>query len=109
MAVPRRHSKRERLRLVAKASPIAPTATLQALPDARGPPALADDLLVGARAISRFMFGTTKERRRVYWLVETGQIPTFRLGTAICARKSTILRDVARREVTSAELNATQA
>ena len=82
MAVPRRHSKRERLRLVAKASPIAPTATLQALPDARGPPALADDLLVGARAISRFMFGTTKERRRVYWLVETGQIPTFRLGTA---------------------------
>lgn len=109
MTARRRLSKRERLRIVAKASPIASTATLQALPDARGPPTLADDLLVGAGAISQFMFGTTKERRRVYWLVETGQIPTFRLGTAICARKSTILRDVAQREETSAELNTTQA
>jgi hypothetical protein len=78
-----------------------PSVALEDLPDATRPPeslALADDLLVGASAIAAFMFGTAKERRRVYWLVENGRLPVFKLGSTICARKSTILRVVAQRE-----------
>ena len=47
------------------------------LPDATGPPALADDLLYGAAAIAEFLFGSAEDRRRVYWLAESGQLPTL--------------------------------
>ncbi len=111
--VPRRLlSKKAKLREVAKADLPTSAVTLEALPDATRPPQppeLANDLLVGASAIATFMFGTPKKRRRVYWLVETEQLPIFKFGTAICARKSTILRDVAQREATSTELNPAQA
>jgi hypothetical protein len=59
---------------------------------------LADDLLVGAEAIALYVFGTPKKRRAVYWLSEAGELPTFRLGSMICARRSTLLRHVADRE-----------
>ena len=82
---------------------------LNALPDSTGPsePTLASDLLHGAIAIAQFMFGEDigpKERRRVYWLAEIGEIPVFYIGSTICARKSTIMRDVAQREARAAEL-----
>ena len=69
------------------------------LPPPTGPPmVLADDLLVGAEQISRFMFGTASKRRQAYWLSDSGELPTFRLGTMICARKSTLLQHIAKRE-----------
>jgi hypothetical protein len=105
--IPRRLGKQ--VGTVVKANP-PPDETPQSLPDTTKPPAvLADDLLVGANAIAEFMFGTAKERRRVYWLVETGQLPVFKYRTTICARKSTILRDVELREravTVGAELSA---
>ena len=78
-----------------------PQAAQVALPDSTGPSILADDLLVGAMAIATFVFGRAEaaERRRVYWLAETDELPVFRLGSMICARKSTLLQHIAEREV----------
>jgi hypothetical protein len=59
---------------------------------------LADDLLVGAEAIARFVFGTPEKRRTIYWLADIGDLPTFRLGSMICARRSTLLKHLADRE-----------
>lgn len=86
------------------------TSTPNALPDSTGPPepTLGGDLLQGAIAIAEFMFGAeagSKERRRVYWLAEIGELPVFYIGSTICARKSTIMRDVAQREARAAELS----
>ena len=73
------------------------------LPDPTGPPTLlADDLLVGAEQISKFMFGTASKRRQIYWLADNGEIPVFRLGSMMCARKSTLLRHITNRETTTA-------
>ena len=43
-------------------------------------PKLADDLLVGAAAISEYVFGTPDDRRKIYSLVGSGELPVFRLG-----------------------------
>lgn len=62
---------------------------------ARAPEAgLGDDLLRGADAIAEFLFGDRRERRKVYYLTGEArvQLPHFRLGTIICARKSTLVR-----------------
>lgn len=63
-------------------------------------PALADDLLRGADAIAIFVFGDVKHRRKVYYL--TGEapkgMPHFKMGSVICARKSTILNWIAQQE-----------
>jgi hypothetical protein len=58
------------------------------------PPSLGDDLLRGAEAIAEFLFGDRRERRKVYYLMGEAsvQLPHFRLGTIICARKSTLVR-----------------
>jgi hypothetical protein len=64
------------------------------------PSNLADDLLFGAAAIAEFVFGNEEERRKVYSLAESGQLPVFRLGAILCARKSTIVSDIAARERT---------
>jgi hypothetical protein len=56
---------------------------------------LADDLLVGAPAIARYVFGNDRpaELRRVYWMASQGILPTFKLGhKALAARKSALLR-----------------
>jgi hypothetical protein len=67
---------------------------------------LADDLLIGAEAIARFMFGENeaaedflrKKRRTIYWLADIGDLPVFRLGNMICARRSTLLKHFENRE-----------
>jgi hypothetical protein len=55
-------------------------------PSLENPPqSLADDLLVGVRAISRWR-GTND--RQTYWACETGQLPAFRHAGKWCMRKS---------------------
>lgn len=57
----------------------------------REKPAIADDLLRGAEAIAKFLYGEAKQRRKVYHLAATNGIPSFNLGAIVCARKSTLL------------------
>ena len=64
---------------------------------------LSDDLLEGAMAIAKFVFGedSGKARRRVYHLSDLkrgDRLPVFRMGQQIFARKSTLLRWIAERE-----------
>ena len=61
---------------------------------------LGDDLLHGADAIAKFMFGDAKHRRKVYYLTgeATKSLPHFKMGSLICARKSTILTWIAEQE-----------
>jgi len=60
--------------------------------------AIAGDILFGADAIADFLFGDRKFRRKVYNLVESGNLPVFRLGTGICARKSVLIEWIGRQE-----------
>ena len=52
---------------------------------------LAPDLLRGAEEIAAFLYGSGRERRKVYHLVETDSLPHFRLGSLVCARRTTLL------------------
>jgi len=52
---------------------------------------LADDLLRGAEEIATFIFGERGSRRKVYYLAECTRLPIFRLGSVLCARKSTLM------------------
>lgn len=67
---------------------------------------LADDLLEGAEAIARFMYGDERKRRRVYHLADdargTRRLPCFRLGSTLCARKSTLVRWIEANEARAA-------
>jgi excisionase family DNA binding protein len=56
------------------------------------------DVLCGAAAIGRFLFGANAKRRTVYNLVEKKRIPHFRIGTSLCARKSVLLAWIAEQE-----------
>lgn len=56
------------------------------------------DILKGAAAIAAFLFGSATRRREVYHLVEKGSIPTFKLGSTICARRSTLTTWIAQME-----------
>jgi excisionase family DNA binding protein len=47
------------------------------------------DLLSGAEAIAAYV-GVTP--RRIYHLAETGRLPVFRIGSTLCARRSTLRR-----------------
>ncbi|MFB2553702.1 helix-turn-helix domain-containing protein [Ensifer soli] len=49
--------------------------------------ALADDILKGAEEIARFL---GMDRRAIYFAVSKGRLPTFRIGTSVFARKSTL-------------------
>jgi hypothetical protein len=53
---------------------------------------LAKDLLRGAKEIALFMYGERERRRKVYHLVATSNLPVFKLGSTICARKSVLLK-----------------
>jgi hypothetical protein len=64
---------------------------------------LADDVLDGAEAIAEFLFGDRTKRRRVYDLVERRELPVFRLGSNIHARKSTLLAHIAEQEAASTQ------
>jgi hypothetical protein len=63
---------------------------------------IADDLLDGAEQIAVFMFGDAKHKRRVYHLAEKGELPVFRLGSGLNARRS-----VLRKFIEAQETNAT--
>ncbi len=52
---------------------------------------LASDLLAGADRIADFIYGDPRQRRKVYHLVQKSQIPVFKLGAVLCARKSRLL------------------
>lgn len=62
---------------------------------------LAPDLLRGADKIAEFIFGDASEAPKVYHLVRTGILPTFRMGAVICARRTTLLGWIAEREKAS--------
>lgn len=63
-------------------------------------PALADDLLSGAKAIALYLYGVDDETatRRVYHAAAKLKLPTFRMGSTICARRSSILKWIERQE-----------
>jgi hypothetical protein len=73
------------------------------------PPDFADDLLRGASAIAEFMFGSRArtETRMVYYLSTevSGQNrpPFFKLMGRLCARKSTIRRWIAEKEMAACQ------
>jgi excisionase family DNA binding protein len=56
---------------------------------------LADDLLDGADEISRF---TGWSKRRVFYLLEKGQLPGFKVGNKWCARRSTLTEHIQKLE-----------
>ena len=62
-------------------------------------PELSDDILEGADAIARFIFGERGSRRKIYYLVETSHLPVFRLGAVLCARKSVLMRWIEGQEI----------
>jgi hypothetical protein len=55
-------------------------------------PEFSKDLLRGAEAISEFLYGDSELRRKVYHLAATSNLPVFKLGSMICARKSVLLK-----------------
>ncbi len=59
---------------------------------------LPEDLLRGADAIADFLFGDPSKRRQVYHLTQTGQLPIFKLGGNLCARRSTLLACIKKKE-----------
>ncbi|MFN3348885.1 DNA-binding protein [Pseudorhodoplanes sp.] len=62
-------------------------------------PTLADDLLRGADEIAKFVFGSAKHRRKVYYYASAKlRMPTFRIGAIICARRSTLLQWIEQQE-----------
>jgi hypothetical protein len=56
---------------------------------------LATDMLRGAEEIADFM---GENVRRIYQLAATGGLPVFKIGSIICARKSTIMNYIAAQE-----------
>jgi hypothetical protein len=61
---------------------------------------LSDDLMFGAAAIARDVFGKDdkKNRRRIYHLHELGLLGTFKLKGQIAGRRSTIRQKIAEHE-----------
>lgn len=55
-------------------------------------PSFAQDLLRGAEEIAQFLFNDRNARRKVYHLVSSSNLPVFKLGSMICARKSKLLK-----------------
>jgi hypothetical protein len=57
-------------------------------------PEFSDDFLRSAEEIGFFVFGRRdfRFRRKVYHLAATSNLPVFKLGSMICARKSVLLQ-----------------
>ena len=70
--------------------------------DTPAPDTLADDLIVGAADLARFIYGSDEQRfqRRIYYLCTVAKrpLPHFRLGSQLAARRSTLLRWIAAQE-----------
>jgi hypothetical protein len=58
----------------------------------------AKDLLRGADEIASFLYGDGKLRRKVYHLVATSNMPVFKLGSMIRARRSVLIKWIADQE-----------
>ncbi len=63
-----------------------------------------DDLLVGADEIGKFL---NCNKRRAFYLLETRQVPAFKIGKLWHARRSTLLRFMERQEQASGAPSAT--
>ena len=72
-------------------------------------PKFSEDMLRGAAAIAEYLFGSTKERRKVFHLVATSNLPVFKLGSMICARKSVLVEWVRQQEERHAGYDRRQA
>jgi hypothetical protein len=59
---------------------------------------VSSDFLRGAAEIAVFLFGDKHYKRKVYYLAERGFIPVFRVGSMVCARKSTLTEWIASME-----------
>ena len=55
-------------------------------------PEFAQDMLRGAEKIAQFLYGDRELRRKVYHLAATSNLPVFKLGAMICARRSVLLK-----------------
>jgi len=64
---------------------------------------LSDDLLDGANAIAAF---TGLEVRRIYYMLERGHLPAFKIGDKWFARKSAILDQISKLECSDNQLAA---
>lgn len=53
---------------------------------------IGEDILCGADKIAEFVFGDARLRRRVYHLTNQKVLPVFRIGTQLCARRSTLMK-----------------
>ena len=63
-------------------------------------PEIADDLLMGAEKIAIFL---GIPRRQIYYLSSTTDLPCFKIGSALCARKSRIVSWIEAQEASSNE------
>lgn len=63
---------------------------------------LAGDLIVGAEQIADFL---GLDRRKIYHMAAQDHLPIFRIGSALCCRKSTLTRWILTREQRSAAMN----
>jgi hypothetical protein len=68
----------------------------------------AQDLLRGAEEIAQFLYGERELRRKVYHLVATSNLPVFKLGSMICARKSVLVKWIKDQEERHAGENCKQ-
>jgi hypothetical protein len=62
------------------------------------PHGIGDDLLIGADAIAKFLFGPNGSRRRIYYMAACTRIPVFRMGSQLCARRSVLLKWITQQE-----------
>lgn len=69
-------------------------------------PSLDHDVMRGAEVIAEFIYGDRRHRRRIYHLIETSQLPHFKLGALVCARKSTLLAWIEQQEQRSIKVEA---
>lgn len=61
-------------------------------------PQISEDLIFGADAIAAFL---GMDRRQVYHAHQMEHLPIFRIGSTLCARKSTLSNWIAEREQAS--------
>ena len=57
-----------------------------------------DDLIYGAAALAKFLFGANGSRRKIYYLAKYTKIPLFRIGSVLCGRRSVLTEWVAKQE-----------
>lgn len=68
-------------------------------------PEISTDMLRGANEIAGFLFGDPKQRRKIYHLIASSRLPTFKLGSIICARRSVLQRWIKDQEIKNARRN----